>query len=108
MGGQIIRQKHLTFSIIFLLLCSFIALIAVSQQKTVGQLVAEKDKAFRELYTPPDGAWAVYEAAFDVLEARIQTVMTKIKAQRSIKISSTDPKENTLKVKGSSVLSKEI
>lgn len=96
------RRKHLTFSIVFLLLCSFVALIAVSQQKPLTQLVAEKDKAFRELYTPPDGAWPVYESEFDVLQDRIQTVMTKVKAQRGIRIDSTDPKDNTQKVKKSS------
>ena len=38
-GGEIMRRKHSTFGIVFLLRCSFVALVAVSQQKTIGQLV---------------------------------------------------------------------
>ena len=110
------RRKHLAFSIGFLvLLCSFVALVAVSQQKTIGELVKDMAEARDLLYHPgdeerdiPKGAYTVYSDEFDVLQARIQTVMTKVKAQRGIKISSTDPKENTLKVKGSSVLTQDI
>ena len=110
------RRKHLTFSIVFLvLLCSFVALVAISQQKTIGELVIDMAKARDELYHPgdeerniPKGVYTVYSDEFDVLQARILAVQTKVKAQRGIKIDSTNPKDNTLKVKQSVGMSEDI
>ena len=67
------RRKHLIFAVaISLLLCSFIALVAVSQQKSLRQLKAEVDDARERLYNPEYGAWPIYKSAFDSLEGKIQ------------------------------------
>ncbi|MCG9133852.1 hypothetical protein J5I95_19460 [Candidatus Poribacteria bacterium] len=67
------RRKHLTFSIVFLVLCSFIALVAVSQQKSRLQLYAEMEDAKDRLYNPAYGAYPIYKSAFDELESEIQS-----------------------------------
>ncbi len=103
------RQKHLIFGIVFLvLLCSFVALVAISQQKTLGQLVKEMNDARNKLYTPPDGAWPVYSDAFDVLEGMIDDVKDDLKALYGIKIDSTSQIDAAVKVKKSVTLSEEI
>ena len=84
------------------------ALVAISQQKTLGQLVKEMNDARNKLYTPPNGAWPVYSDAFDVLEGMIDDVKDDLKALYGIKIDSTSPKDATVKVKKSVTLSEEI
>ena len=71
------QRKHLTFSIVFLLLCSFIALVAVSQQKSIRQLEAEKEAAWNALYLEPHGAYPRYKAKFDFYEGKIQKFITE-------------------------------
>ena len=67
------RRKHLIFAVaISLLLGSFVALVAVSQQKSLRQLENEMEAAWNDLYNPEYGAWPIYKSAFDSLEGKIQ------------------------------------
>ena len=81
------RKKHLTFSIVFLLLCSFIALVAVSQQKSRLQLAAEMKQAEDNLYNAEHGAWPEYEREFNKLEGMIQSFISNHQELSSIKLS---------------------
>ena len=87
MGGEIMRRKHLTFTLVFLLLCSFIALVAVSQQKSIRQLENEMETAYKNLYNPDYGAWPVYTEAFDDLEAKIRKFIEDHEKLKSISLS---------------------
>jgi len=72
------RRKHLTFGILFLvLLCSFIALVGVSQQKSIRQLENEMKQKEDALYLEPHGAWPRYKAKFDFYEGKIQKFITE-------------------------------
>ena len=71
------RRKHLTFSIVFLLLCSFIALVAVSQEKSLRQLENEMETAYKNLYNPEYGAWPRYKAKFDFYQGKILEFITE-------------------------------
>ena len=71
------QRKHLIFSIVFLLLCSFIALVAVSQQKSIRQLENEMEEAKDALYLDPHGAYPRYKAKFDFYEGKIQKFITE-------------------------------
>lgn len=66
------RRKHLICSIVFLLICSFITLVAVSQQKSFDQVETEMETAYKNLYNPEFGAWPVYKEAFDELDESIK------------------------------------
>lgn len=81
------RRKHLIFSIAFLLLCSFVALIAVSQQKTLLQLEVEMNNAKDRLYNPDNGAYPEYKEAFDTLEGKIKKVISDHGNLKGIKLS---------------------
>lgn len=82
------RQKHLTFIIVFLvLLCSIIALVAVSQQKSRNQLYAEMVAAKDELYNPDSGAYPLYKSAFDDLEADIKSFIKAHEQLKGIRLS---------------------
>ena len=81
------RRKHLTFSIVFLLLCSFIALVAFSQQKSRLQLSAEMKAAWEDLYNPAYGAYPIYKSAFDELESAIKKFIENHKKLKGIKLS---------------------
>ena len=82
------RQKHLTFSIVFLvLLCSIIALVAFSQQKSRLQLEAEMEAAKDNLYNPAYGAYPIYKSAFDELESAIKTFIENHEKLKGIKLS---------------------
>ena len=68
------RRKHFIFAVaISLLLGSFVALVAVSQEKSRLQLYAEMDQAEKDLYNPDYGAYPIYKSAFDDLEGKIQS-----------------------------------
>ena len=71
------RRKHLIFAVaISLLLGSFVALVAVSQEKSILQLQAEMHDARERLYNPDHGAYPIYKSAFDDLEGKIQSFIS--------------------------------
>ena len=78
------RQKHLIYTLAFsLLLGSFIALIAYSQQKSVAQLRAEKDNAYHDLYNIEIPRHAT---ANDRLNEMIRSVKSKYKTLSGISV----------------------
>ncbi len=82
------RRKHLIFAVaISLLLGSFVALIAVSQQKTLRQLENEMEAAWNNLYNPEYGAWPIYKSAFDKLEGKIKKFIEDHEKLQGIKLS---------------------
>ena len=81
------RQKHLILGLLFLVLCSFVALISVSQQKSLLQLENEKDAAWNVLYNPESGAWPEYKSAFDKLQGKIQKFIEDHGKLKGIKLS---------------------
>ena len=78
------RRQHLIYTLAFsLLLGSGVAMLAVSQQKSVSQLRAEKDNAFHDLYNIEIPR---HKYANDSLNEMIRSVKSKYKTLSGISV----------------------
>lgn len=81
------RRKHLIFAVaLSLLLGSFVAMVAVSQNKSVEALRADMTNAHDRLYNKRSGAWTSYEWSYNRLQTMITEIRIEIRALGGIRL----------------------